>query len=99
MFSWRQPYPSEKAHVIQFALLGWLAARDQEQETKTPYKALFMAFLFVLLIGALEEGYQKLLPWRVCDARDILTDTIGGMLGVILYKISSPLKTIQNRLP
>ncbi len=49
-----------------------------------------LALIFIALIGSLEEGFQKFLPWRVCDIRDIITDALSGGLGVILYINSKP---------
>ncbi len=88
IFAWRQPYLSEKAHVLEFALLGWLAMQDLSKENRDLLKASLIALIFVIIIGCLEEGYQKLLPWRVGELRDIITDVISGMFGIILNSLS-----------
>ena len=88
IFAWRQPYFSEKAHVLEFALLGWLAMRDLTKEGKHLLKDALIAFIFAAIIGYLTEGFQKFLPWRVYDVRDIITNVLGGMLGVILFVLS-----------
>jgi len=88
IFAWRQPYFSEKPHVLEFAVLGWLATRDLTKQNKHLLKGALIAFVFVTIIGVLEEVYQKFLPWRVCDVRDMITDSLGGMLGVILFLLS-----------
>ena len=88
IFAWRQPYFPEKAHVLEFALLGWLAMKDLTKQTSRISKKVFIAFLFVAIIGCLEEGFQKILPWRVCEARDIITDILSGILGIFLFLIN-----------
>lgn len=84
IFGWRQPYFSERMHVAQFALLGWLVMRDLNKDKKI-IKAVFLAFIFVAIIACLEEGLQKLLPWRVCEIRDITTDILSGLFGISLF--------------
>src|SRR4030042_5068079 len=74
IFAWRQPYLSEKSHVLEFALLGWLAMRDLTKQGRHLLKAGLPAFIFAAVIGYLGEGIQKFLPWRVFELRDILTN-------------------------
>lgn len=88
IFAWRQPYLSEKTHVLEFALLGWLAMRDLAKQGKYLFKDASLAFIFAAIIGYLGEGIQKFLPWRVFEARDIITNVLSAMLGVILFIIS-----------
>lgn len=88
VFAWRQPYFTEKAHVLEFAVLGWLIMRDFNLKRRKLRKAALLAFVFVVVVGILEEGFQKLLPWRVFDVRDILTDALSGTLGIILFVLT-----------
>lgn len=85
IFAWRQPYLSEKAHVLEYALLGWLTMRDLTRSKGNILKSLFFALAFITLIGSLDEGYQRLLPWRVFETRDILTNVLSGALGIVLF--------------
>lgn len=88
IFAWRQPYLSEKAHVLEFGLVGWLAMRDLAGGSKHLLKDILYALIFVAIIGYLGEGIQKFLPWRVFEVRDIITNVLSGILGVILFIIS-----------
>jgi glycopeptide antibiotics resistance protein len=88
IFAWRQPYFSEKAHVLEFALLGWLAMRDLTKQGKNLLKEALFAFIFAAIIGYLGEGIQKFIPWRVFEVRDIITNVLSGGLGVILFILS-----------
>ena len=90
IFAWRQPYLSEKAHVLEFALLGWLAMRDLTKRGKHLLKDASLAFIFAAIIGYLGEGIQKFLPWRVFEVRDIITNVLSSLLGVILFAMSRP---------
>ena len=87
IFALRQPYLVEKLHVAEYGLLGWLAARDLNKN-KLMLKNILMAFLFAVLITVLDEGLQKLLPWRVCDLRDVITNCISSALGIIFFALS-----------
>lgn len=90
IFAWRQPHLSEKAHVLEFGLLGWLAMRDFTKKRQDLLKSILLGFIFVTIIGYLEEGFQILLPWRVGELRDVVTDILSGMLGIILFVASRP---------
>jgi glycopeptide antibiotics resistance protein len=90
IFALRQPYLSEKAHVLEFGLLGWLAMRDLTKQDKYLLKDVLFAFIFAAIIGYLGEGIQKFLPWRVFEVRDIITNVLSGLLGVILFAMSRP---------
>lgn len=88
IFAWKQPYFSEKAHVLEFALLGWLAMRDLTKQDKHLLKDGLLAFIFAAIISYLGEGIQKFLPWRVFEIRDIITNVLSGALGVVLFILS-----------
>lgn len=86
IFAWRQPYFVEKMHVLEYGFLGWLSTRDLNK-SRGLIKVILLAILFVFLISALDEGFQKLLPYRVGDVRDVITNVISGSFGVILFLI------------
>lgn len=84
IFSWWQPYFPEKLHVFEYGLLGWLATRDLNKD-KISINGILLAVLFASLIGALDEGFQRLLPYRVGEIRDAITNVISGSFGVVTY--------------
>jgi hypothetical protein len=87
-FAWRQPYFVEKLHVLEYGLLGWLAVRDLRRHSGINIvKPILFSLLFVLVIGGLDEGFQKLLPYRVGEIRDVITNLISGLCGIALYLI------------
>lgn len=87
IFAWKQPYMSEKAHVLEYGVLAWLSIRDISKSNRPLIKCVLYAFIFSLIIGSLDEGFQKLLPWRVFEARDIATNLISSALGIALFCI------------
>lgn len=83
----RQPYFSEKLHVLEYGILGYLALLSfSEADTRT-LKNIALSLIFVTLTGALDEGFQKILPYRVFDLRDIVTNVASGGLGIALELI------------
>lgn len=88
-FAWRQPFVPEKAHVLEYGILAWLALRSLSKDTPNILKCIFSTFIFVLVVGSLDEGFQKLLPWRVFELRDIATNVISGILGMLLFVVSA----------
>jgi len=84
IFSWQQPYFTEKFHVALYGCLGWLATRDLNKN-RILLKNVLLAFLFASLIGILDEGFQKLLPYRVFEIRDMLTNITSVAFGIILF--------------
>lgn len=86
IFSLRQPYLSEKTHVLTYGLLGYLAARDMDfTRNKTPFKNMAIAAGFVCLTSALDEGFQAVLPYRFAEFRDFMTNIISGIIGSVLF--------------
>lgn len=98
IFAWRQPYLPEKVHVLEFGLLGWLTIKDSTKQNRSLLKNLLLGFVFVAIVSFLTEGYQKLLPWRVFEIRDIITDILSSIFGTSLFLISRPKKQLLNFL-
>lgn len=82
-----QLYFAEKLHVLEFGLLGYLTLRDMFKATSQVSKNIVVAGLFVIAIGLSDEGFQRILPYRVFEFRDIATNIVSGFLGLILYMI------------
>lgn len=88
IFAWRQPFAIEKMHVLEYAVLGWLSLRDLSKNNSDILKGALYTFLFILITGSLDEGLQKLLPWRVFEIRDIATNVLSGILGISLFHVA-----------
>lgn len=85
IFAWRQPFFSERIHILEYGLLGWLAMRDFSRN-KATLKAILFTVLFVFLVSSIDELFQKLLPYRVGEIRDAITNIISGVIGIILFQ-------------
>lgn len=84
MFAYWQPYVTEKIHILEYGFLGWLAVRDLNRN-KAYVKSAILAIFYIFLIGALDEAFQKCLPYRVGEIRDVVTNIISGLLGIMLF--------------
>lgn len=88
LFAWRQPYFVEKLHVLEYGVLGWLAVRDLRRIPSLEItKIILFAIAFILITGTIDEIFQKFLPYRVGEIRDIITNLISGSFGIILFLI------------
>jgi len=97
LFAWRQPFFVEKLHVAEYGLLGWLGMRClRRQRISGIAKATFFSFLFILLVGSIDEGLQKVLPYRVGEIRDVVTNLISGICGIILFLLANEKYKIVN---
>lgn len=89
IFAISQPFFSEKTHVLSYGLLGFLAARDLSGNyDKSPLKYILRALIFAALIGALDEAFQGILPYRYAEIRDFITNIISSALGISLFLVT-----------
>ncbi|MES2310131.1 MAG: VanZ family protein [Verrucomicrobiota bacterium] len=49
-----------------------------------PFSAPLQSWAATLVMGALDENYQRLTPGRTCDLHDWFADALGGTLGTTL---------------
>jgi VanZ family protein len=59
--------------------------RDLDKDEGNIFKSVFFVFIFTAMVGILDEGFQKLLPWRVCDIKNIITNTLSAIMGIGLF--------------
>lgn len=80
--------PSDKlAHLLEYAVLGWLWARAVKRSRSewTTAAVLVSALLFAGMYGLSDEWHQYYVPGRHADLGDVFADAVGGMLGGISY--------------
>lgn len=87
VLTWRIKIPVEKLHILEYAALGWIAGRDLIKRNKK-IKGIILAYVICIVVGTLEELFQKLLPYRYFELPDILLNNLGGAWGVTLYLLS-----------
>jgi len=81
---WQIEIPEEKIHILEFALLGWLASRDLTRQ-KIRLGRIILALIFTFLAGLLDETFQGILPYRYFQWWDVALNSAGGAFGIILY--------------
>jgi len=79
--------PEEKIHLLEFAVLGWLASRDLIKPGRK-VKGVIFALIFTFAVGVLDEVFQGILPYRYFQWCDIGFNSAGGLWGVGLYLLS-----------
>jgi VanZ family protein len=55
---------------------------------RNKWAGVICAFLFTAFVGYSDELFQKFLPYRVYDLRDIVFNSIGGIWGICLYLLN-----------
>ncbi len=81
------------AHLTEFAILGALLCLDVWALGLSPFYAkhrfdvfwLLTALPACFLLACIDEALQTFSEGRACDFRDVLTDTEGAALGVVLF--------------
>ena len=71
------------AHFCEYMLLGSLLTIALNSPTRALWKTALLALVIASLYGASDELHQLLIPGRVCDFWDWLTDSAGALLGIV----------------
>lgn len=81
--------PSNLLHYPEFAVLGLLLARALNAEMKAwrPSVVAGWTFFITVSVGALDEFHQAFVPGRLPDVHDWLRDTIGTVLGILVWGV------------
>lgn len=93
VLAWQITNYAERIHIAEFVVLGWFAARDMIK-TKKGARGAVLACLFCAGVGLLDEIFQAILPYRFFDLNDIISNTLGGGWGTVLYLTTSERKGI-----
>ena len=73
-------------HFGVYGLLGILVIDAVRRSTTLALpKAVLVAILITSAYGASDEFHQWFVPNRSCDVWDWTADTIGGILGIVVY--------------
>ena len=74
--------PEERVHFLEYGVLGFFVLKATNEK-------IFITFIFVALVGAVDEFIQFLLPQRVGELRDVAMNIIGGALGIWVRKLQN----------
>ncbi|MFH1782294.1 MAG: VanZ family protein [Candidatus Omnitrophota bacterium] len=74
-------------HVIEYGVFGILAIRAFKNSKKAILKKHFgsIAILVSILYGISDEAHQAFVPGRYFSYLDMVFDTIGSIMGVLIY--------------
>jgi VanZ family protein len=73
-------------HIIEYALLGTLAARAFMWKRKQTIVFFFFAFAACELYALSDEIHQIYVPGRSYDVPDLFLDGAGILIGLLLYR-------------
>ncbi len=90
ILSWQIKMPAERIHILEYGILGWFANRDLTVENKK-CRGFIFAWLLIITVGIFDEAFQKILPYRVGDSRDIFFNNLGGLWGIGLWFLKNKL--------
>ena len=80
------PFLDKLAHLLEYALLGYLLTRALNQTTQIQGGQAFLwAVVFCLAYGVSDEFHQSFVSGRVACVSDGVADLIGGILGSWIY--------------
>lgn len=69
------------AHVLEYAVLGWLGQRALREVGLSPGRAALVSAAGAILYGASDEWHQSFVPGRSSDPADVAADAAGAVLG------------------
>lgn len=85
------PYLDKILHTVLYLPLGVLFFRYFKTlriaAANPLHFAIFLSIIATSLYGASDEIHQYFIPSRVADIGDWVSDTIGGILGTLLYAL------------
>ena len=75
----------KSAHFIEFFILGLLVINVVKDYYKINYKYLIICVLFCLIYSISDEVHQIYVLGRSCQIKDVIIDTIGSGVGIMIY--------------
>jgi VanZ family protein len=74
------------AHLIEFAILGWLVLRAVSDGRRPDRRTFIIALLIVTLYGASDEFHQRFTPGRSSELSAVAFDAVGGLIGAWVWR-------------
>ncbi|KYG85702.1 hypothetical protein AWW67_00200 [Roseivirga seohaensis] len=76
------------AHLGVFGILSFLVLlgkRNKEDKVRLENKSLIRALTICIVYGLVLESLQSVVPGRMTDIYDLLSNTIGAIAGVVVF--------------
>lgn len=77
----------KSAHLFIYFILGILIISLLREYRDIDMKVVLLAVFLGLLYACSDEVHQLFIKGRSCEVRDVLIDTVGVSLGVLLYSL------------
>ena len=77
--------PEERTHLFEYgivAVLVYRALRERADNGRRVRAPALLALVVTVLLGWLDEGIQALLPNRVYDNFDVLSNAVAALIGI-----------------
>lgn len=74
----------KSAHIFMFFVLGILLYVLMRSFTVSPKKQVMFSIVFAFCYAVFDEIHQTFVPGRSGEARDVLIDTLGASVGVLV---------------
>ena len=86
------------AHFLEYLILGismYVSVHDLSRWKQ--WKNAILAFLICAVYAATDELHQMFVQGRSCEARDILIDSLGALLGILIMSLISFLRAKKKQ--
>jgi VanZ family protein len=70
---------SKAAHVVEYAILGWLVQRARGDK-----HAWWQSWLIAVVYAATDEFHQSFTPGRTPRVTDVMIDAVGAAMGMVV---------------
>ena len=77
------------AHVVAYMVLGFLVLNAQYASGAVGVKSLAATMLICVLFAASDEWHQTFVPGRGGQMSDVLLDSVGAVVGIVLRKVTA----------
>lgn len=81
--------PVETFHLLEYGALSYLTLQAAETHTRPP-RSYLLCFVFVLLVGSVDEAVQSFVPSRFFHVKDILLNGLCGAIGLATTTLLHP---------
>jgi VanZ family protein len=82
------PLSDKLAHLGEYGILGILLGRAGERRAgRSGFRTVVFGALTGLVVGTLDELYQRTTPGREVSALDTVADVIGASLGALVWVV------------
>lgn len=84
------------AHLIEYLILTLLTISLFKEYTKKEKIIIITSIIFCFLYACTDEYHQSLIPGRTSLFSDVIIDTTGGIIAIIIYKLFQIIKLKNN---